>query len=168
MIIYELLRYVRTGQLGHGTPRRPEIIDDFGVYKWEWLETLWSWHFDHPQTRRQVKNWVSHTGRPWQKTLRLYSSRPPPTPTKWIDRSAVSSILYLICHQVVFVDCHTCHPIPWYLSNDSYNLRFLSIVGPSPSPRPYRRQATFSEPFRWTVVHFKFLGTPFYFLYLNL
>ena len=26
-------RYVRTGQLGHGTPRRPEIIDDFGVYK---------------------------------------------------------------------------------------------------------------------------------------
>ena len=39
-------RYVRTGQLGHGTPRRPEIIDDFGVYKWEeWHMCLTSSHF---------------------------------------------------------------------------------------------------------------------------
>jgi len=25
--------YVRTGELGHGTQRRPEIIDDFGIYQ---------------------------------------------------------------------------------------------------------------------------------------
>ena len=28
-----LFSYVRTGELGHGTQRRPEIIDDFGIYQ---------------------------------------------------------------------------------------------------------------------------------------
>ena len=31
--IYSYCRYVRTGELGHGTQRRPEIIDDFGIYQ---------------------------------------------------------------------------------------------------------------------------------------
>jgi hypothetical protein len=81
--------YVRTGQLGHGTPRRPEIIDDFGVYK------------------RVVKSKIG-------SLIREGPDRRP---------SAYTPLGPLRRQQ-------------------------SGLIGPSPSPRPYRRQATFSEPFR--------------------
>ena len=108
------------------------------------------------QARCKVENWVSDTGRPWQKALCLYSSWPSQTSTKWIDRSDESLWLSIIVSNMWGVDKKDCI-IPFCILSNAFirtsgwifKIQSFSILGPSPSPRPYRRQATFSEPFRW-------------------
>ena len=122
----ELLRYVRTGQLGHGTPRRPEIIDDFGVYKWECLETLWSlWHFEtlwswHFVLRRVVKSKIGSLIR--EGPDRRPSAYTPLGPL----RRQQSGLIGRTCHQSCIWPVNIFHITP-VISSHAYPLIPASI-----------------------------------------
>ena len=119
----------------------------------------WYWNY-HPQASCQVQNWVSDTGRPWQKALCLYSSWPSQTSTKWIDRSALwsPSILYWTCEVLTkkaACNIPQCHCIPCF-SFDSYNLgveqNFLNLF-PHSHPRTQSQPSAISSPGHlfWTL-----------------
>ena len=170
-----LFRYVRTGQLGHGTPRRPEIIDDFGVYKWEifskkYLQVgnIYPYNLDTTiLPRRVVKSKIGS----------LIREGPDKRPSAYTPlgplRRQQSGLIGLHCdhhqsfigpvrcwqkrllatfHSVIASHASPLIPTTWVL-NRIFSIYFhIPILGPSPSPRPYRRQATFSEPYRWSVI----------------
>ena len=105
----------------------------------------------------QVKNWVSHKGRPWQKAVCLYSSRPSQASTKWIDRSALSSssILYWTCNKK---ECNIFHITPVIASHTSPLLPTTSLLifwnwFPHSYPRSESKPSAISPPGNlfWTL-----------------
>ena len=138
-------RYVRTGQLGHGTPRRPEIIDDFGVYKWgEWHAFPLSSHFPviipflifHSKAGCQVENWVSDTWRTRQKTICLHTSWTSQASTKRTDRFEMnlktkSNSRGVFWHQTPEINCQSMNfrsqSQPSALSTTSHLLKAFQV-----------------------------------------
>ena len=140
-------RYVRTGQLGHGTPRRPEIIDDFSVYKWEeWHMFALSSHFPvvipffifHSKAGCQVENWVSDTWRPRRKTISLHTSWTSQASTNWTDRfeknfktlpKSISRVVFW--NQASEINCQNinfrCQSQPSALSTTSHLLKAFQV-----------------------------------------